>query len=125
MVGGDVVEQGEAVGGGHHDVGEDEVIVGVLRKAGEGFFGACGSGGGVSAMFEHRGGDGAYGFFVVDDEDSFLWHCGPAGIYRLILRGRLFVVEIFEDGAGLGVVWGDAQGEFGFGAGFVVVVCCA
>ena len=29
----DVVEEGEAVGAGHHDVGEDEVVVGVLLEA--------------------------------------------------------------------------------------------
>ena len=32
MVGADLVEQGEAVGAGHHDVGEDEVVVGVLLE---------------------------------------------------------------------------------------------
>ena len=74
MVGADVVEQGEAVGAGHHNVGEDEVVVGVLLEACYGLWGAFGEGCGVAALFEQSGDEAADGFFIVDYQDSFLWH---------------------------------------------------
>ncbi len=93
-----LVEEGEAVDVGHHDVGEDEVVVGVLREAGEGLFGACGGGSGVAVMFKHGGGYGANGFFVVDDEDSFLGHGGvfigwDGGILRVVSDFFIFGAE--------------------------------
>ena len=51
VVAADVVEEGEAVGAGHHDVDEDEVVVGVLLEAGDGCFGAVECGCGVTALF--------------------------------------------------------------------------
>ena len=47
--------------------------------------------------------------------------------YRVSVSGlaRLFVAEILEYGLGWGIVWGDAQSEFGFGPGFVIVPRCA
>ena len=74
IVGGDLVEQAEAVGAGHDDVGEDEIVVGVLLQTVEGLFGAFGGGGGVAAMFEQGGDDVAHRGFIVDDQDSFLRH---------------------------------------------------
>ena len=74
VVGADVVEQGEAVGAGHHDVGEDEVVVGVLLEARYGLFCAFGHGCGVAAAFEQRCDNAADGFFIVDYQDSFLRH---------------------------------------------------
>src|SRR5258708_7129595 len=69
-----MVEQGQAVGAGHHDVGENEVVVGVLLEPCYGLFRAFGEGGGVAAAFEQRCYDAAYGLFIVDYQDSFLRH---------------------------------------------------
>src|SRR5260370_38191678 len=74
MIGADMVEQGEAVGSWHHDVGEDEVVVGVLLEACHGLFRALGCGCGIAAAFEQSCYDAAHGFFIVDYQDSFLRH---------------------------------------------------
>ena len=55
MIDADVVEQGKAVGAGHYDVGEDEIVVGVLLEAGYGLFCAPRHGCGVSAALKQRG----------------------------------------------------------------------
>ncbi len=72
----DLFEQAEAVGAGHHDVGQDEVVVGVLLELGEGLVGAGCDGYGVAAAFQKGFDDGAYRLFVIDDQDSFLRHRG-------------------------------------------------
>ena len=74
VVGAEMVEEGESVGAGHHDVGEDEVVVGVLLEASDGVFGAFSGVDGVSAAGEKGCCDCSHGFFVVDYQDSFLRH---------------------------------------------------
>jgi len=74
MIVADSIEQGEAVGAGHHDIGEDEVVVGILLEARHCCFRAVGCGCGVAAVFKECCYDGSCGFFVVDNQDSFLRH---------------------------------------------------
>ena len=74
MIAADLVEQSEAVGAGHHDVREDEVVVGVLLEPCYGLFRALDGCGGVTALFEQGCGYSSYRFFVVYDQDSFRRH---------------------------------------------------
>src|SRR5271168_4798324 len=94
MVGADVVEQSEAVGAGHHDVGEDEVVVGVLLEPRYCFFCAFRDGCRVATVLEHRGYNAAYGLFIVDYQDSFLRHG------QTLSRGfRCRLVRSWRDGS--------------------------
>ena len=123
MIGANVVEQGEAVGAGHHDVGEDEVVVGVLLETRHCLFCACGEGCRVAAAFEHGGHNAAYGFFIVDYQDSFPRHgfsIGGGVVFVIFFWNVIFVVfaGIFE-GVGENAVFFD--GEFVVSLWWIVV----
>lgn len=91
VVGAELIEEAEAVGMGHHDVGQDEVVGWVFAEMVKGLLGAFGHGGVIAEVSEHRGYDAADGCFVVDDEDFLVRHWLEAP-----LRGRAFFV-IGED----------------------------
>jgi len=102
MIAADVVEQGEAVGAGHQNVGEDEVIVGILLEAEYGFFGAFCCGCSVAAALKQGGYSAAHEFFVVDYEDSILWHRSLIG--RFSEKNMVWVEAGFCD------FWGVLRG---------------
>ena len=66
------VEECEAIGLGHHDVGYDEIVVRAFLEECKGRGGTVGGGSGIAISFQKGGDDVAYGSFIVDDEDSFL-----------------------------------------------------
>ena len=82
VVAADDIEQGEAVGAGHHDVGEDEVAAGVVLQMEQGLFGVGHRGDVVSAAPKHLHQDAAHRGFVVDHQDVVL----PLGDSFLLLR---------------------------------------
>ena len=101
MVGADLIEESEAVGAGHHDVGEDEVVVGVLRKARHCCFCAVCCGCGVAALLEQGRDYLSDGLFVVDYQDSFLPHDSSIGggddFRKFFLRLGRRVSGVFGD----------------------------
>jgi hypothetical protein len=74
MVSADLFQESQAIDAWHHDVGQDEIVVGVLLQARQRFFGTFYYGDFVATVFEQGCYDAAHGLFIVDDQDSFLRH---------------------------------------------------
>jgi hypothetical protein len=72
VVGGEAVEQSETVSAGHHDVGEDKRVSGILREHLDGFLCSGRSHRRKAAVLEQGRYDASDRRFIVDYKDSLL-----------------------------------------------------
>jgi hypothetical protein len=72
VIGRDTIQKSKAIRARHHDVGEDESVVGILAEDLDGFLGSSSGDWMISAAFQQSGDDAAHRLFIIYDQDLFL-----------------------------------------------------